>query len=62
MLHQFATKFEVEQKEMEVIKEHLSIGEAALLDEARKPMPQLETLEPISDNEEDDQEPGIEET
>jgi hypothetical protein len=62
MLHQFATNFEVEQKEIEVIKEHLSPGEAALLDQARKPMPQLETLEPISDNEEEDQEPGIEDT
>ncbi|CEJ58345.1 hypothetical protein PMG11_07004 [Penicillium brasilianum] len=62
MLHQFATNFEVEQKEMEVIKEHLSAGEAALLDQARKPMPQLETLEPISDNEEEDQELSIEDT
>jgi hypothetical protein len=36
MLHQFATNFEVEQKEMEVINEYLSAGEAALLDQARK--------------------------
>ncbi|KAJ5764738.1 hypothetical protein N7520_004297 [Penicillium odoratum] len=62
MLHQFATNFDVEQKEIEVIKEYLSIGEAALLDQAWKPMPQLETLEPISDNEEEDQEPSIEDT
>jgi hypothetical protein len=60
MLHQFTTNFEIEQKEIEVIKEHLSVGEAALLDQAQKPIPQLETLEPISDNEEEDQEPGIE--
>ncbi|KAJ5981909.1 hypothetical protein N7451_012009 [Penicillium sp. IBT 35674x] len=39
MLHQFATNFDVEQKEVEVIKEYLSVGEAALLDQARKPMP-----------------------
>ncbi|KAJ5543726.1 hypothetical protein N7513_007234 [Penicillium frequentans] len=62
MLHQFATNFDVEQKEIEVIKEYLSVGEAALLDQARKPMPHLETLEPISDNEEEDQEPSIEDT
>jgi hypothetical protein len=60
MLHQFATNFDVEQKEIEVIKEYLSVGEAALLDQARKPMPHLETLKPISDNEEEDQEPSIE--
>ncbi|KAJ5300184.1 hypothetical protein N7508_007427 [Penicillium antarcticum] len=62
MLHQLATKFEVEQKEFEVIKEHLSAGEAVLLDQARKPIPQLETVEPISDNEEEEQELGIEDT
>lgn len=62
MLYQFATNFEIEQKEIEVIKEHLSIGEAALLDQARKLMPQLETLKPISDNEEEDQELSIEDT
>ncbi|KAJ5863538.1 uncharacterized protein N7529_005454 [Penicillium soppii] len=62
MLHQFATNFDVEQKEIEVIKEYLSIGEAALLDQARKPMLHLETLEPISDNEEEDQEPSIQDT
>jgi hypothetical protein len=62
MLHQFATNFDVEQKEIEVIKEYLSIGEAALLDQARKPMLHLETLEPISDNEEEDQEPSIQNT
>ena len=39
MLYQFATNFEVEQKEIEVIKEHLSAREAALLDQAQKPMP-----------------------
>lgn len=47
---------------MEVIKGHLSVGEAVLLYEARKPVPQLERLELISGNGEDDQEPGIEET
>jgi hypothetical protein len=34
MLYQFATNFNVKQKEIEVIKEYLSIREAALLDQA----------------------------
>ena len=54
MLHQFATNFDVKQKEIEVIKEYLSVREAALLDQARKLMPHLKTLKLISDNEEDD--------
>jgi hypothetical protein len=62
MLHRFAAKFEVERREIEVIMEHLPAGEAALLDQVRKPMPQLETLEPISDNEEEDQEATIGDT
>lgn len=62
MLHQFATTFDIEQKEIEVVKEYLSAGEAALLDQARKPVIQLETLEPISDREEEDEQPGPEDT
>jgi hypothetical protein len=62
MLYQFATKFKVKQKVIEIIKEYLSTGEAALLDQTRKLMPQLKTLELISDNEEEDQEPSIEDT
>lgn len=60
MLHQFATNFDLQQEELGMIKEHLSQGEAALLDQARRSLPQLEVLEPISDNEEEDQEPGLE--
>ncbi|KAJ5881335.1 uncharacterized protein N7529_000007 [Penicillium soppii] len=56
------TTREAPDDEYEVIKEYLSIGEAALLDQARKPMLHLETLEPISDNEEEDQEPSIQDT
>ncbi|KAG0155346.1 hypothetical protein PDIDSM_921 [Penicillium digitatum] len=44
------------------IKEHLSQSEAALLDQTRRSLPQLEVLEPISDNEEEDQETGLEAT
>ncbi|KAJ5497586.1 hypothetical protein N7463_009573 [Penicillium fimorum] len=36
--------------------------EAALLDQTRRSFPQLEVLEPISDNEEEDQETGLEAT
>jgi hypothetical protein len=49
MLHQFAIKFGVEQEKIDIMKEYLSTGEAALLDRTRKPMPQLEPLEPISE-------------
>ncbi|KAG0153440.1 hypothetical protein PDIDSM_5293 [Penicillium digitatum] len=51
MLHQFATNFDLRQEELEIIKEHLSQSEAALLDQTRRSLPQLEVLEPISDNE-----------
>jgi hypothetical protein len=33
MLHQFATNFDLRQEELEIIKEHLSQSEAALLDQ-----------------------------
>ncbi|KAG0156602.1 hypothetical protein PDIDSM_3783 [Penicillium digitatum] len=62
MLHQFATNFDLRQEELEIIKEHLSQSEAALLDQTRRSLPQLEVLEPISDNEEEDQETGLEAT
>ncbi|KAG0159953.1 hypothetical protein PDIDSM_7480 [Penicillium digitatum] len=62
MLHQFATNFDLRQEELEIIKEHLSQSEAALLDQTRSSLPQLEVLEPISDNEEEDQETGLEAT
>ena len=57
MLHLCSSKFELEQSEIEIAKEYLSAGEAAMIDQARKPIPPLTDLEPISDNdEEDDQE------
>lgn len=59
MLHLCSSKFELEQSEIEIAKEYLSAGEAAMIDQARKPIPPLTDLEPISDNdEEEDQEKG----
>ncbi|KAJ9481691.1 hypothetical protein VN97_g11775 [Penicillium thymicola] len=53
MLHLFASKFEFQQTELEMIKEYLSSGEAAVLDQTWKPTPSLNDIEPISDNEEE---------
>jgi hypothetical protein len=53
MLHLFASKFELQQAELEMIKEYLSSGEAAILDQTWKPTPSLNYIEPISDNEEE---------
>ncbi|KAA8646772.1 uncharacterized protein ATNIH1004_005447 [Aspergillus tanneri] len=53
MLHLFSSKFDLEQSELEMIKEYLSVGEAAMLDQTRQPVPSLNELEPISDNEEE---------
>ena len=52
MLHLFSSKFELEQSELKMIKEHLSSGEAAMLDQIWKPVPSLNKVEPISDEEE----------
>jgi hypothetical protein len=54
MLHLFASKFELQQFELEMIKEYLSSGEIAILDQTWKPTPSLNDIEPISDNEEED--------
>lgn len=54
MLHQFSSRFELEQSQMELIKEYLSAGEAAMLDQTRTPILSLDNLEPISDNEDED--------
>jgi hypothetical protein len=56
MLHQFLSNFELEQSALDIVKEYLDVGEAAMLDQAYKPVPSLEDLEPISNNEEEDQE------
>jgi hypothetical protein len=53
MLHLFSSKFDLEQSELEMIKEYLSNGEATLLDQIRKPAPSLNELKGISDNEEE---------
>lgn len=48
MLHQFWSKFELQQSELDMVKEYLSAGEAAMIDQARKPIPQgpLTDLDP----------------
>jgi hypothetical protein len=54
MLHQFSSKFELEQSELEMIKEHLSSGEADMLQTIWKPIsPVVVDAESISDNEEE---------
>lgn len=53
MLHHFSSKFDLKQAEIEMIKEYLSSGEAAMLDQSRLSPPSLEFMEPISDNEEE---------
>lgn len=53
MLHLFSSKFDLEKGELEMINEYLSAGEAAVADQMRKPVPTLDELEPISDNEEE---------
>jgi hypothetical protein len=62
MLHQFSSKFELQQSELDMVKEYLSAGEAALIDQARKPIPQgpLTDLDPISDNEEEGNQEEVE--
>lgn len=61
MLHLFSSKFELEQSLLDLVKEYLSPGEAVILEQARKPVPSLENLEPISDDEEGNQEDEDEE-
>ncbi len=76
MLHLFSSKFELEHSQLEMVKEYLSAGEAAMFDQARAPLPSLQNIDPISDNEEegceqedesdddteDDVEEGVEDT
>lgn len=44
MLHMCATKFEVEQTEIDFTKELISVGEAAILDQERGSIPPLPSL------------------
>ncbi|KAJ5453899.1 uncharacterized protein N7458_004855 [Penicillium daleae] len=53
ILYHFSSTFELKQAEIEMIKEYLSSGEAAMLDQSRLSPPSLEFMEPISDNEEE---------
>lgn len=58
MIHLFSSKFELKHSELDLIKEQLSIGEAALSDQAAKPVPILAELDLISEDEEDKEEGG----
>lgn len=49
MLHLFSSKFDLQRSELKMIKEYLSSGEAAMLDQIWKPTPWLNEIESISD-------------
>ena len=53
MLHLCSSKFDLEQSQIDIWREYLSAGEAAMMDQVRKPDPLGSDLEPISDDEED---------
>jgi hypothetical protein len=53
MLHLCSSKFDLEQSQIEIWKEYLSAGEAAMMDQVRKPDPLGSDLEPISDDEQE---------
>jgi hypothetical protein len=53
MLHSFATRFELKQSELEILKEYLSSGEAVILDQTWRPVPFLNKIDFISDNKEE---------
>jgi hypothetical protein len=53
MLHLFSSKFELERSQLEIVKEYLSARETAMFDQARAPLPPLQNIEPISDDEEE---------
>jgi hypothetical protein len=56
MIHLCSTKFEREHSGLDLIREQLSVGEAALYDQEAKPIPTLAELDPISEDEEQEQE------
>lgn len=53
MLHFFSSKFDLQQSELDLIKEYTLEGEAAILNESWKPSPALNDIDPISDDEEE---------
>lgn len=53
MLHLFASKFELQQTELEMIKEYLSSEETAILDQTQKPTSSFNDIELINENEKD---------
>lgn len=59
MLHMCATKFEVEQREIDFTKQLISVGESALLEQETGSLPPLPSLDPISDSEEAEDEDTV---
>ncbi|KAJ5982330.1 hypothetical protein N7451_012430 [Penicillium sp. IBT 35674x] len=53
MLHFFSSKFDLQQSELDLIKEYTLEGEAAILNESWKPSPSLSDIDPISDDDEE---------
>jgi hypothetical protein len=53
MLHLCSSRFDLEQSQIDILKEYLSAGEAAMMDQVRKPDPLGSDIEPISDEEEE---------
>jgi hypothetical protein len=51
MFYLFVTRFELEQSELEILKEYSSSGETTILDQTWKSVPFLNKIDPISDNE-----------
>ncbi|KAJ6001045.1 hypothetical protein N7481_001454 [Penicillium waksmanii] len=53
MLHFFSSKFDLQQSELDLIKEYTLEGEDAILNESWKPSPALNDIDPTSDDEEE---------
>jgi hypothetical protein len=49
----YTSKFELEQEQLELIKEYLPASKVAALQEERAPLQPQADLEPVSDDEED---------
>jgi hypothetical protein len=59
MLRRCASRFEIEQGEIDLTKEYISTGEAAAIDQEKasvQPLRDLDQYEPINDEEEEEEE------
>ncbi|KAJ5131001.1 uncharacterized protein N7515_007040, partial [Penicillium bovifimosum] len=52
MLYMFSSKFELDEGHFNMLEEYISDGEAAMIDQLRNPLPEIDDLDPISDDEE----------